>query len=342
LFLNKLDITGDGLYDQSAQRSREQNSDWERRTIKVGNKRIGYEDILGPGLANWVAMLVNTADNFDMLGEAYTENTFQKLAFILGGALTEQAVVSSLRPLVEMAAGNAFQFERFAAGQLNALGPLSGLRNEMGRVLDGGLKIVENGILAQIANRNQLGGIIDPVNRLPELYNPITGKVPNKYTLLQRAWNAYSPIKIYPEQSPEEKFMEEIEYDIASTFRTKDGIELNPRERSELFRLMGEQGYFRQKIKSISNTAVSRKTIERLREARLSGIDSTKVSLDDFDRIHYQLDVALRESEKLAFAALDGDMRNAIDARILAQRTLSSQAGLGVLPSIESTTSIRK
>jgi hypothetical protein len=342
LFLNKLDITGDGLYDQSAQRSREQNSDWERRTVKIGNKRIKYEDILGPGLASWVAMVVNTADNFDTLGEAYTENTFQKLAFILGGAVTEQAVVSSLRPLVEMAAGNAPQFERFAAGQLNALGPLSGLRNEMGRVLDGGLKIVEDGILAQIANRNQLGGVIDPANRLPYVYNPVSGKVANKYTLLERVFNAYSPIKIYPEQGPEERFLQDIEYDIAATFRTKDGIELNPRERSELFRLMGEQGYFRKKIQSISKTAESRKTIERLREARLSGIDSTKVSLDDFDRIHYQLDVALREAEKLAFAELDSDMRTAIDARILAAKMQTSQAEQGVLPSVQSTMSIRR
>jgi len=342
LFLNKIDITGDGFYDRSAQRSREQNSDWERRTVKIGDKRIKYEDILGPGLANWVAMLANTADNFDMLGEAYTEKTFEKLAFILGGALTEQAVVSSLRPLVEMAAGNSPEFERFAAGQLNALGPLSGLRNEMGRVLDGGLKIVENGVLSQIANRNQLAGIIDPVNRLPYVYNPVTGKVANKYTLLERVFNAYSPIKIYPEQSPEERFLQDIEYDIVSTFRTKDGIELNPRERSELFRLMGERGYFKSKIKSISNTAVARNTIERLREARLKGINSEQVSLDDFDRIHYQLDVALREAENLAFAELDSDMRTAIDARILAARMQTSQSEMGILPSLQSTLSIRK
>lgn len=340
LFLNKLEITGDGLYDQAAQRSREENSDWERRTIKIGNIRIKYEDVLGPGLANWVAMLVNTADNFDMLGEAYTENTFQKLAFILGGALTEQAVVSSLRPVVEMLAGNAPQFERFAAGNLNALGPLSGLRNEMGRVLDGGLKIVENGILSQIANRNQLGGIIDPANRLPYLYNPVTGKVANKYTLLERVFNAYSPIKIYPEQSPEERFLQDIEYDIVSTFKTKDGIELNPKERSELFRLMGEQGYFKKKIQSISKTAEARKTIERLREARLSGLNSEQVSLDNFDGIHYQLDVALRDAEKLAFAELDGDMRTAIDARILAAKMQASQAEMGIIPNVESTSNL--
>ena len=342
LFLDKLKITGDGFYDRSAQRSREQNSDWERRTIEIDGKRFNYETVLGPGLANWVAMVVNVADNFDMLGEAYTENMFEKLAFILGGALTEQSVTSALRPLVEVLSGNSFAFDRFAAGQINSLGPLGGLRNEMGRVLDGGLKIVENGMLAQINNRNQLNGIMDPVNRLPYLYNPVTGKVPNKYTLLQRAYNALSPIKVYPGQSPEEKFLEEIEYDVSTSFKTQDGIELNPNERSELFRLMGEQGYFKQRVQSIMKTADSRKTIERLREARLRGIDSEKLPLDNFDRIHYQLGVAQRDAEKLAFSELNSDLRIAIDARILAARQAASEAEMGMIPDIQSTTSIRR
>jgi len=342
MFLDKIKITGDGFYDRSAQRSRQENSDWERRTIEIDGKRFSYETILGPGLANWVAMLANVADNFDMLGEAYTEHAFNKLAFILGGALTDQAVTSSLRPLVEMAAGNTPAFERFAAGQLNALGPLAGLRNEMGRVLDGGLKIVEQGVLAQISNRNQLNGILDPSNRLPYLYNPVTGKIPNKYTLLQRVYNAYSPIKIYPGQSPEEKFLQEIEYDVSSSFKTRDGIELNPGERSELFRLMGEQGYFKQRINNIMKTAETRKTIEKVREARLRGVTSEQLPLANYDRIHYQLNVAQRDAEKAAFAALDGDLSNAINARILAAKTAASQAELGVIPEIESTMSIRR
>ena len=342
LLLNQLKATGDGFYDRSAQRSRELNSDWERRIIEVGGKRIKYEDLLGPGLANWVAMVVNTADNFDMLGETYTESTFEKLAFILGGALTEQTVMSSLRPLVEILAGNAPAFDRFAAGQINSLGPLGGLRNEMGRVLDGGLKLVEEGILAQMANRNQFLGVIDPSNRLPYTYNPITGKVPNQYTLLERVNNAFSPIKIYPGQSPEEKFLEEIEFDVSTTFRTKDGIELNPQERSELFRLMGERGYFRDRIKSIMKTAESRQTIERLREARLKGMSSEKLSLDNFDNIHYQLEVAKRDAEKLAFAELNSDLSAAIDARIVAQKMMATQEKQGIIPDVESTLNIRR
>jgi len=342
MFLNQIDITGDGFYDRTAQRSREQNSDWERRTIKIGDKRFSYETILGPGLANWVAMVVNAADNFDMLGEAYTENTFEKLSFILGGSLTDQALTSSLRPLVEILSKNPAAFNRFAAGHLNALGPLAGLRNEMGRTLDGGLKIVEEGILSQIANRNQLVGIMDPVNRLPYLYNPVTGKVPNKYTLLQRAVNAVSPIKIYPGQSPEEKFLEEIEFDLTSAFKKQDGVELDSKERSELFRLMGEQEYFKKRVRNIMNTAKARNTINEIKEARLRGVRSDEVSLKHYDNIHYELGVAKREAEQQAFTELNADMKLAIQARQLAAQQQETQSRMGIIPDIQSTADLQR
>ena len=342
LLMGKLDITGDGLYDRSAQRSRQANSDWERRTIKIGNKRVSYETILGPGLANWVAAVVNVADNFDMIGAAATENAFEKLAFTLGGAIANQALVSSLRPLVELAAGNGFEASRFSAGIINSLGPLGGLRNEMGRVLDGGLKIVDESIQSQIANRNQIAGVLDPANRLPYIYSPVTGKVANQYNLATRLWNAYSPIKVYPGQSKEERFLQDIEFDISTTFKKRKGVELMPSERSELFRLMGEQGYFRQRINAISRSAMARRTIERLREARKNGVTSEETSLDDFDLVHYDLGVALREAEEFAFGELDSDMRIAIEARRQAALAAEAAAESGRIPALEETLNIRR
>jgi len=332
LLFNKLEMTGDGLYDRSAQRSREANSEWERRTISVGGVRVNYDTLLGPGLANWVAAVVNTVDNFDMVGESHTEQRLEKLAFILGGALTEGTLVSSLRPLVEVLSGNSFAINRFAAGQITSLGPLGGLRNEMGRVLDGGLKIVEDDFKAQVENRNQILGLVDPVNRLPYLYSPITGKIPNKYTLAQRLWNAYSPIKIYPQQSPEEKFLQDIEFDLATTFKTRDGVELLPNERSELFRLMGEQGIFRAHINRMRNSATGRTAVEQLKAARRAGVSSEQLPLDKYKMMRYQLYQGLSSAEDSAFAALDPDMRTAIEVRRLAGEYRDIQAEAGIIP----------
>jgi len=340
MFLGQIELTGDGFYDRSAQRSREINSDWEKRTIRVmGSPRIAYEKILGPGLSNWVATLANIVDNFDSVGEAAFENLMDKMMFILAGAVTDP-LKSSLTPLTDLIGGeNMDAVNRFAAGQINTLGPLGGLRNEMGRIIDGGLKVVEQDLLSLIANRNQLVGVFDPVNRMPDLYSPVSGKIPNKYTLLQRAWNSWSPIKIAPTQTKEEKFLEEIEFDMTSSFKKRDGVELNPQERSELFQLMGKQEYFKTRIRSIMNTAQSRKTIERLKAARQGGVRSDQLDLKDFDLIHYQLGVALNEAETAAYAELDSDMRLAIEARILAQKVQKEKAQMGI---IDSTLNIRK
>ena len=231
---------------------------------------------------------------------------------------------------------------RWSAGMLNSLGPLSGMRNEMGRVLDGGLKIVEQDILSQIANRNQLIGIFDPVNRLPYLYNPISGKIPNKYTLLERAFNVISPIKIYPGQTKEEKFIEDIEFDITSSFKKHQGVELSSPERSELFRLMGEQEHFKNRIASIMRTAEARNTINELREARLRGMSSEALPLKHYDNIHYLLGQALRDAEQLAYNELNSDMKTAIEARVLAAKRAAEQARRGNVPDLQPTLSIRK
>ena len=53
----------------------------------------------------------------------------QNLAFVLAAALTDAAGISALRPLVEMLSGNKMPMNRFAAaGQINSMGPLAGMR----------------------------------------------------------------------------------------------------------------------------------------------------------------------------------------------------------------------
>jgi hypothetical protein len=196
-------------------------------------------------LANWLAMVVNTTDNFDMLGEAYTENTFEKLSFILGASLTDQGLTSSLQPLVEVLSGNKFAFDRFAAGQLNSLGPLSGLRNEMGRTLDGGLKLVEEGILSQIANRNQLVGMFDPVtvcltSTTQSAVRSLTSTLCSNVLL-----TLYLPLKFTLNSCLKKSSWIKLNLHCPSSFKKRDGVELDNTERSELFRLMGEQEYFK-------------------------------------------------------------------------------------------------
>ena len=144
---------------------------------------------------------------------------------------------------------------------------------------------------------------------------------------MQRLWNAYSPIKVHPDQSPEEKFLQEIEFDVNTTFRTKDGIKLLPAERSELFRLMGERGFFREAIAEIMRDAGDWKSIEKLRQLRSQGYKSDEVSLKKWHDIHARLSEARRAAEDIAYAEMDADMYAAIELRQV-EKDLTAEANV--------------
>ena len=319
-------ITGDGLYDKETQMSRVKNSKWEKRSIKgLDGKFYSYE-ALGP-IADWLALTANVADNFDMLGEAKVEHFLSKLGFVFGAAVTDRTGLSTIKPLLDILSGNEGALTRWSAGFINSLGPLASQRGEWSRILSQGLVEVENDFMSQLENRNRFAGELDPSNRQPYVYSPVTGEKPNGYSFLQRVWNAYSPIKIHAEQSPEEKFLQEMEFDINTNFRSKDGVKLTAPERSELFRLMGERGFFKEAIQEIMRDAGDWKSIEKLREMRNQGYKSDEVSLKKWHDLHARLSEARRAAEDFAFADMDADMYAALELRQV-QKQLTEEANI--------------
>ena len=326
-------VTGDGSVDRQLNTARMKNSDFKPRSV-VGpdGRRFEYNELLGPGLSNWVAAVANVADNFDMLGEAATENAFEKLSFILGAALTDNAGLSALRPLVEVASGNEYAANRWVAGQINSLAPLAGARNEFGRILDGGLKEFNNNIIEMLGNRNQMIGLIDRSNRLPEVVSPVSGRAPNKYSFLQRVYNAYSPLKIHPAMTKEEKFLYDIEYDVSSAFKKRNGVDLLADERAALNQEMGDMEFFKKEIARIARTAEARNTIKELKTMRRQFIGSDEVPIGKYDQIHMMLRAAQKTAEELAFNNLDPEMRNAIEQRIMVKKINDQRAEQGIMP----------
>ena len=333
-------LTGDGLMDREAQRSREKQSNWKKRSIMgLDGKWYSYE-WLGP-LADWIAFVANVGDNFDMLGTSYTEKFFEKSMFILGASITDRTGLSTLKPLMDMLSGNEAAFTRWAGGFANSLGPLSGQRGEWSRAFSQGLMETNDDFLSVIANRNRFTMELDPANRAPYVYSPVTGKKANGYGLLQRVWNAYSPLKVHPEQSPEEKFLEEIEYDYNTTFKTKNGVRLLASERSELFRIMGEQEHFKKSIAEIMRDAGDWNSIARMRELRRQGKTSEEVSLDAWNNIHIRLNQARRDAEEFAYQEMDEDMYAAIEARQLQKLMREEASAQGEYLDIDESLNIR-
>jgi hypothetical protein len=334
-------LRGDGLYDKEAQRAREKQTNWKNRTYMGLDGNWHSYEWLGP-LADWVALVANIHDNFDMLGEAPLENFRHKSAFVLSAAITDRTGLSSLKPLLDMLGGDESAMDRWSAGFLNSLGPLAGQRNEWNKLFTDGLIEVENDLISLIGNKNRFASVLDPANRLPYVYSPVTGKKTNDYTFLQRVWNAYSPFKVHASQSEEEAFLQAIEYDMTTTFRTKDGVRLLTNERSELFRLMGESDQFRRSIREVMRNAGDWKSIARLKALRREGRTSEEVPLDKWEHLHVRLRQAQKSAEKAAYAKMDSDMYAAIEMRRVEQRLRDQAAEQGKVFDPTTFTNIRK
>ena len=330
--------TGDGNFDRQLNRARIKNSNFKPRTVALpGGSRLEYEELLGPGLSNWVAFVANVVDNFDMLGETAVEHLFQKSAFILSAALAEPAGMSALSSLAELVGGNEAQMLRWSAAQFDSLGPLSGARRAFGEVLDGGYKELNNDLMSHLGNRNKYFGTFDDTNRLPTITNPITGEIPNQYSLFHRFYNQMSPLKIHPGMTKEEQFLVDIEYDVSSAFKTRDGIDLTNTERAALYKKMGEQQVLRKEISRISKIADARNTIKELKEARrtdpFNPNSSKQIPIGKYDQIHTMLRDSQKLAEDLAYEALDSEMKNGIQQRILIQQINNRNATQGIIPS---------
>jgi len=331
-------LTGDGLYDKEAQRARVKMGNWKPRSIKgPDGKWYSYEQ-MGP-LADLIAMVANVGDNFDMIGETAVENLFNKISFVLASAVTDRTVLSGLEPLMQMVGGNGASATRWSAGFLNSLGPLASARNDFGKLLSEGLREVDTDLMQYIQNRNLYTEHLNPDNRLPYVYSPIDGKVANSYGLLQRLWNATNVMQVHEGQSEEQEFITAFEYDLNTTFKTRNGVALEPTERSALFKLMGEDGYFKSELRTIMNDAKDWKTIAELHKLRRSGVSSEDVNSQKWQNIGTRIRQAQNYAEELAFARLDPAMREAIETRILNRRLQAEASSEG---RIAETLNIRK
>ena len=88
---------------------------------------------------------------------------------------------------------------------------------------------------------------------------------------------------------------------MAGAIKAKGGVSYTPEERSELFRLMGQEQYFKNEIKRIMNTVDGKKFRAALQEMRKDG---TLVDERQFANVYYDIDMAMKEAKRRAEARL--------------------------------------
>ena len=295
LFLND-GITGNGLYDRQKQALR-RNADWKPRSIRLpGGNWVSYDN-LGP-ITSWLSLTVDIMDNMDVLAPNDVGENLHKMMFVLGASVTDKTALAGLEPLMDILSGNPNALNKWSSSFLtSAAVPGSSQLAEISRLMDPGLKEVEMNVFELIQNRLPFAK-----SALPVKYDWIDGgEVGVPMNNFARIWNVYMPWKVNGKISDEKKFLMDIEYDARPTLSTDgNGVKLTTEERSEITNIMGRDGLFKAEIKRIMNSKDGKAFRQRYKEAVANGLD---VNLSSFERLHTQLDIALRRAMRKASAA---------------------------------------
>ena len=244
------DLNGNGPVDRQ-KRQMWLDGKWEPRTIKLGAVRVGYDSFEPFNLI--MSTIADVGDASELMGEEWTESQLQKISLVVAQAVTSKSYLAGMQSFVDLFGGRPGQFDRIIAGLGNNVVPLSGLRNELGKLFTPYMREIGSGIDQSVRNRNliteQLAANLEDGAPLPIKYDMLNGKPIKDWDFMTRAFNAVSPISLNLDQSPGRNMLFESGYDLRlSTYYAPDGTNLTdlPRVRSEFQQAIGVQNLERQ------------------------------------------------------------------------------------------------
>lgn len=296
MFLND-SLRGNGHYDKERQAVRRELG-WKPRTYRAIDGKWYSYDGLGP-ISDFLAIMADVMDNFDSITESDLAITLNKCGFILTSNLLNKSMLAGLEPMNDVLSGRPDALNRWLASFSSSLVPLSGARNELGRLLAPQLRELDMEFTQLLRNRNKFTDVIDPNSALPDAHDWIDGKkIGYPENFFVRAFNAVSPMKVYDGLSPERQFLVDIEYDSRPSFmKNNKGIKYTPKERSELYSLIGKQGYFKKELRRIMSTTEAKAWRESIKTARGNG---SQVDPEMWQNTYKQINVALDRAKRLA------------------------------------------
>jgi len=304
MFMNDR-LRGNGHFDKETQRVR-RDANWQPKTYKgLDGRWYSYAD-LGP-VSDWMALTADVMDNLvdGTLTPQDGQDLMNKMGFILSASVTSKSLMAGLEPMNDVFAGNPAALARWGASFGSGLAPLSGLRNDLSRLMTPQLKELEQEMGALIANRNPI-----MKDGLADKYDYISGGlvgVPSNWT---RIWNTFTPWKISDDITPEKQFLIDIEFDGRPTLTTNGrGVRLTADQKSAIAQEMGKRKLYRDAILEVMQSTEGKKFREEFKRARAA---NEQVRLEDFAMLHSNLKSELRDAMAYAIGSLDEDMRNAI------------------------------
>jgi hypothetical protein len=194
-------LTGNGPPDQKLRKAWEQSGKWQARSIKIGGKWVSYES-----LEPFNAFLAYVADVGDLngpMGEQWTSDKFAQAGYLMAANVTNKTFLAGLMNLSDLLTGKGRSPAAIAANLVNNQVPLSSMRNEIGKLMNPGMRELEGGFLETIRGRNLYSDLlIDEDGRLPYRFDIFTGEPLNDWEPMTRMVNAILPFRINTTGSP--------------------------------------------------------------------------------------------------------------------------------------------
>ena len=233
-------LHGNGPTDRK-QRQAWLDMGWKPRTIKLGDVWVNY-DAFEP-YNQILALVGDIGDHQQLMGEEWAEDRLLKLAMAMGSTVTSKSYLAGMQSFVDLFSGQPGQSNRIIASLMNNTVPLSGLRNEIGKVLTPFTRELGSDLQSSIRNRNLITENI-ALDPLPIKYDILTGKPIKDHDFITRMFNAFSPVNFNLDYSEGREFLFNSGYDMrTSTYSAPDGTDLSdsPKVRSMFQKAIGEQ-----------------------------------------------------------------------------------------------------
>tara|TARA_R100000773_G_scaffold2538_4_gene3255 strand:- start:2615 stop:6619 length:4005 start_codon:yes stop_codon:yes gene_type:complete len=295
-------LHGNGPTDRK-QRQAWMDMGWKPRTIKLGDVWVNY-DAFEP-YNQILALVADIGDHQELMGEEWAEDRLLKLSMALAGTATSKSYLAGMQSFVDLFSGQPGQQQRIIASLLNNTVPLSGLRNEIGKVLTPYTRELGSDIEDSIRNRNLITENIagDP---LPIKYDILTGKPIKDHDFITRMFNAVSPVNFNLDYSEGRQMLFNSGYDMrTSTYSAPDGTDLSdsPKVRSMFQKAIGEQNLLA-KFDSMANDPTMQASLAEMEWYKKNGMkDVEPKSFPHYKRIAKEFDKA----KKRAWASIKKD-----------------------------------
>ena len=288
LFMNDR-IHGSGHYNRQVQKTRRELG-WKPITIKGDDGKWTSFDGLGP-ITNYLRLTVDIMDNMDTLSPNNMGELLKKLSFVFAASFTDKTMLTGIEPFMDILRGDVGAINRWSTSFITAATVRgSSQMAEIARLMDPGLKQVENDFKDMMMNRNPL-----TKGQLPIKYDWIDGGpvgIPDNF--FARLRNTYTPWKESGIISDEKQFLIDIEYDATPNLQTNGrGVKLTNEEQSDVLSIMGETHLWRDGIQRVMKSTTGKEFRKRFREAQSRGVPADTKT---WESLHAELDMELRDA----------------------------------------------